>query len=153
MKKRTAIQWKVELLKVAQEDMLLPDEYSDNALAFMSWLIYNDELNTEDYEDIEELLNDITENGNYFEHSAASGEYRILTDTEADEAWNESIDSYIDDCILPDVPENVKDYLDIDRMANDIQREGSRGQQLNYYDGYEHDIEFNGCTFYIYRTN
>ena len=130
-----------------------PDEYSDNALAFMSWLIYNDELNTEDYEDIEELLNDITENGNYFEHSAASGEYRILTDTEADEAWNESIDSYIDDCILPDVPENVKDYLDIDRMANDIQREGSRGQQLNYYDGSEHDIEFNGQTFYIYRTN
>jgi hypothetical protein len=79
-------------------------------------------------------------------------EYRVLTDSEADEANDESIQNYIDDCILPELPEAYRFYFDDEAFMRDARMDG-RGHNLNYYDGTEYEAEINGTWYYIYQTN
>jgi hypothetical protein len=65
--------------------------------------------------------------------------YAICTEEEADEAWEESLDSYLEDCIYPDLPGNLKFYFDDEKWKNDAHFDG-RGHALSSYDGYEIDI-------------
>ena len=81
-------------------------------------------------------------------------EYRILTDFEADKAWEESLENYIEECILPEIPELARNYFDSERWIEDAKIDG-RGQNLAHYDGNENEETFtlNGdeLTYYIYR--
>ena len=43
---------------------------------------------------------------------ADDGEYLVLTDDEADEMWDEQLDSYLDECVLPELPEMARNYFD-----------------------------------------
>lgn len=81
-------------------------------------------------------------------------EYRVLTDDEADQAWEESLDSYIEDCIMPEIKdENLRRYFDCDAWKRDARHDG-RGHCLSGYDGEEHEIKMpDGIYYYIYRTN
>jgi len=83
---------------------------------------------------------------------ADGGEYRVLTDCEADQAWSDSIDSYIEDCVLPEMPEHLQNYFDHDSFKRDCEFDG-RGHSLNGYDGSEEEERINGTWYYIYRTN
>lgn len=95
-------------------------------------------------EDIEHLYD------NTFE--ADGGEYLVLTDDEADEAWNDSLDNYIDDCILPEIAEPYRMYFDDEKWKDDAKVDG-RGHSLASYDGGEDYEDINGTTYYIYRVN
>lgn len=79
-------------------------------------------------------------------------DYLVLTDDEADVRWKDSIYSYIDDCVLPEIPEGYQYYFDKDRFADDCRMDG-RGHSLASYDGEERCHTFNGCDYYIYRIN
>ena len=79
-------------------------------------------------------------------------DYTVMTDSEADKAWDEALDNYIDECILPDVPENSKMYFDDERWKDDARIEG-RGHSLNHYDGSEEEANINDVDYYIYRRN
>lgn len=79
-------------------------------------------------------------------------EYRVLTDSEADEANDESIQNYIDECILPELPEQYQSYFDDEAFMRDARMDG-RGHNLNYYDGTEYEEQINGTWYYIYQTN
>ena len=86
--------------------------------------------------------------------STPDGDYEVLTDEEADERWEESLDSYIDDCIMPELPEPLASYFDVEAWKRDARIDG-RGHAINHYDGGEdwgQDPE-TGEDFYIYRTN
>ena len=83
-------------------------------------------------------VEEITENGNYFD--TPEGDFMVLTDYEADRAWEESIDNYIDECILPDLPERYRGYFDIEKFHRDAEYDG-RGHSLSPYDGVEHELE------------
>ncbi len=76
-------------------------------------------------------------------------EYMVLTDSEADERWEESLDSYIDDCIIPEIPEFAAEYFDEEKWKRDARRDG-RGHCLSGYDGTEHEAAHG---LFIYRTN
>lgn len=78
--------------------------------------------------------------------------YRVLTDREADEAWEEALDSYIDDCIMPELPETLANYFDDEKWKQDARYDG-RGHALNYYDGTEEVETVDGTDYFIYRTN
>lgn len=80
---------------------------------------------------------------------AESGEYLVLNDDEADAAWEDSLDSYIDDCILPELPEIAQRYFDCEAFKRDARYDG-RGHSLSSYDGVE--LELDG-DFYGYRVN
>lgn len=95
---------------------------------------------------------DIEEGYDSDNYEADGAEYLVLTDDEADKAWNESLDSYIDECILPELPKYLQNYFDDERWKSDAQIDG-RGHSLNHYDGTEEYEEINGTDYYIYRTN
>jgi hypothetical protein len=85
-----------------------------------------------------------------FEHS--DREYTVMTDSEADKAWDESLDSYLDECVLPDLPETARMYFDDDKWKRDAKMDG-RGHSLNHYDGGEEEANINDVDYYIYRRN
>jgi len=74
----------------------------------------------------------------------------IFTDSEADAEWEEHLNSYLDDCVYPELPENMQSYFDEEKWKSDARMDG-RGHSLGYYDGSEFEQEVNGEWFFIYR--
>jgi len=81
-----------------------------------------------------------------------SQEYLVCTDSEADEKWDAELENYIDECILPEIPNAYRNYFDNDAWKSDAMHDG-RGHALNRYNGSEDEQTVNGTTFYIYRQN
>jgi len=82
--------------------------------------------------------------------SHGSAEYAVGTDSEADDAWDQSLDSYLDDCgVLDAIPENLRRYFDRDAWKSDARHDG-RGHSLASYDGEEIELSDG---FYAYRIN
>lgn len=78
--------------------------------------------------------------------------YMVLTDEEADQKWDNYLDSYIEEIILHKLPEQYRNYFDDERWKEDARMDG-RGHSLGYYDGCENEQSVNGETFYIYRMS
>ena len=87
--------------------------------------------------------------------SIGSQEYSVGTDDEADSAWDQELDNYIDECIEPELEKvavgNLAQYIkfDSEMWKRDARRDG-RGHALNRYDGEEIELEGN---LYAYRLN
>lgn len=96
------------------------------------------------------LITKVEYNDNEFE--AEGGTYLVVTDSEADDLWDEELENYINDCILPEIPEAYQSYFDSESWKSDARMDG-RGQALSSYDGNEEEETVNGVTYYIYRTN
>lgn len=94
----------------------------------------------------------VEEDGNEYSAEDGSARWMVLTDEEADEKWEESLDSYIEDCILSELPEAYRFYFDDEKWKRDAKHDG-RGHSLAGYDGEENEETINGTTYYIYRTN
>ncbi len=67
------------------------------------------------------------------------GEYAIGSDDEADDAWNNRLDGYLEEVIYPELPDTLVPYFDDDSWKSDAKMDG-RGHSLSSYDGYELDI-------------
>ena len=86
--------------------------------------------------------------------SVGREEYCVGTDDEADVAWLASLESYIEECIEPELNfdklGSLGDYVKFDRemWLRDAKMDG-RGHSLSSYDGEENEQD----GFYIYRTN
>ena len=78
--------------------------------------------------------------------------YLVVTDDEADKLWDESLESYIDDCILPELNEHYRMYFDNERWKGDARTDG-RAHSLDHYSGDEYTQTVNGTEYYIYRQN
>lgn len=83
---------------------------------------------------------------------ASDGEYYVYTDEEADAAWDEYLEQFIDDVILPDVPQHSYMYFDREAWKRDARMDG-RGHSLSGYDGCENEQMYQGEWYYIYRQN
>ena len=114
-----------------------------------------------DEETFAELLEDVTElSKNYFQLDGA--EYVVLTDEEADEAAKDFILEFFDECvgypIIKSVGQkmwdnHVKKFWDAEKYCKWVIENDGRGNSLASYDGEENEAEYNGVTYYIYRTN
>lgn len=113
----------------------LEDNDPDNELSFTDWLEKDDNGTEVDVEDYDE-----------------NGDWKVYTDSEADDAWDEELDSYINECILPEIPEAYRNYFWAESWKEDAKHDG-RGHCLNHYDGNEYSQEVNGTTYYLYRQN
>ena len=78
-----------------------------------------------------------------------SGEFAVGTEEEADEAWEESLDSYLEECVLPELPEALSSYFDEESWKRDARFDG-RGHSLSGYDSNE--VEFS-CDLVAFRLN
>ena len=86
--------------------------------------------------------------------SYGRAEYAIGSDSEADSAWDQSLDSYVEECITPEIEKlelgNLSAYIkfDTEMWKRDARMDG-RGHSLSSYDGEENEEG----EFFIYRTN
>ena len=78
--------------------------------------------------------------------------YAVMTDSEANDEWDESLDNYLDECVLSDLPEYARMYFDFEKWKDDAKMDG-RGHSLNHYDGGEEEANINDVDYYIYRRN
>ena len=79
-----------------------------------------------------------------FEHG--QDEYLVLTDEEANQRWDDYLESYIDDCL--EIPAHIVPYFDHEAWKRDARHDG-RGHALSPYDGVEHSAQ----DYYVYRIN
>lgn len=108
-------------------------EDSDEDSTFEEWLKENGtEVELEDYDE--------------------NGDWLVCTDSEADEKWDEDLDNFIDECVLPEIPKAYRNYFDDEGFKQDCKIDG-RGHSLARYDGHEQEQEVNGTTYYLYRQN
>lgn len=80
----------------------------------------------------------------------ADGEYLVMRDEEADEWEKEGLENLFSD-MTHEVPDGLKQYMDTDRFVEE--HSGNRGENISGYDSMEHEVEYGGETFYIYRHN
>lgn len=92
------------------------------------------------------------EYGNVFSSDDEPGEYMVLTDDEANEAWDEELDRYLDECVFPVLPCIAQQYFDREAWKLGAKHDG-RGHALSSYDGEEHEVQVDGEWFFLYRVN
>ena len=78
-------------------------------------------------------------------------DYLAGTDEEMNEAWDESLENYLDECVLPELPETAQRYFDKEAWKSDARHDG-RGHSLNSYDGGEEERKVNGTYYYAYQN-
>jgi len=86
------------------------------------------------------------------DYNENDSDWLVCTDSEADEAWDRDLDNFIDECVLPEIPEAYRNYFDDKGYKKDCKVDG-RGHSLARYDGHECEQEVNGTTYYLYRQN
>ena len=80
-------------------------------------------------------------------------EYAVLTEEETEEEFNRYMDSYIDECILCELPENLRYYFDSEKFKRDVDMSDGKGPSLASYDGIENAEKIGKTWFNIYRRN
>lgn len=157
----------------------LLEEYGERAIALAQHLDLDLEINEEDYklnpdeefeteeereeriqelkeeredaiqaikDDLECIVNDYDNTYSYYNE-----EYMVLTDSEADDAEDEALDNYLEECVYPELPDHLRNYFDDDAWKRDARMDG-RGHSLATYDGNEYEETVEGTTYYIYRV-
>ena len=94
----------------------------------------------------------ISDDGTWYTLESEPGEYLVMTEDEAETAWDEYLENYIDDCIMSDFPAAYQSYFDREAWKRDARHDG-RGHCLSPYDGEEHEVQVDGVWYFIYRTN
>lgn len=85
-------------------------------------------------------------------NAGSTREYLVVTDAEADDLWEQDLDSYLDECVLSELPESVQSYFDRESWKKDARIDG-RANSLNRYDGDEDEVEIDDVSYFIYRQN
>ena len=93
-------------------------------------------------------LSDISGGGTSF--SFGGRDWIVATDSEADALQDEDLDNYLEEYVLPDLPETAQRYFDNKAWKRDARMDG-RGHSLGRYDGNECYHTVNGTTYYLYR--
>ena len=72
-----------------------------------------------------------------FTFEAEGRDWMVLTDTEADNAFDEAVENYVYDCM--DIPSNIMPYFNMDAYKKDVRMAEGRGPLLAFYDGEERE--------------
>jgi hypothetical protein len=119
---------------------------------------YSDPKVQERIDEITELLED-SESLSQEEYDELNEELDDLKDSDKDvpeHLIDEKVESLLDD-LVDDPRELIRNYgldisnfVDIDEIAKDVVRSDGYGSVINYYDGTEDSIEYDGETYYIF---
>ena len=86
-----------------------------------------------------------------WEEAESGNIYNCYTDDEADDKAEEATESLIEDVYLAECPDHLRNYIDIDKLTEDILEDG-RGCLLNHYNSEEYEETLDGIIYYIYRA-
>lgn len=96
-------------------------------------------------------LNIIHDGDDLFSSTEAPGQYLVLSDSDADTAWDDAIEAIIDECVLPEIPDHFHMYFDYESYKRDAKHDG-RGHLLASYDGEEREVMIEDEYFFVYRV-
>lgn len=94
---------------------------------------------------LEVEYDDIIENIDSY--SYGNKEYLVLDENEAEERYDEYLDSYIEEIVLPEIPKHYHYYFDKELWKRDSMRYGDKASALASYDGNEYEED----GYLIYR--
>ena len=134
----------VTIESVDDEDFMaiMEETYEDPERAIAFAVVYG--LSYEEAQEIAEA--EYQENW----YSIGAIEAMVLLDDEADEAVEDSLENYIEDCVLPEVPEWIVPYFDEEAWKRDARMDG-RGHILAGYDGAEEEAQVAGTYYSVFR--
>lgn len=136
-------------------------DYDEKVIALAQHLNIDLEINEEDFETeeekeeaIQDIISELDSITNSYDntYNYSNQEYLVLTDEEADEEEDRQLDNYIEECVLCEIPNNLRGYFDDEAFKKDAKMDG-RGHILSTYDGCEYEEEVNDTYYYIYRMN
>lgn len=134
--------------KCAAEDL----NFNDLAAKMQNWDVKQWAVFKYEDEDLN-LVDEISELEIETDEISINGDdLLILTDSEADDREEEELDNFIEECILPELPDCYQNYFDCDAWKRDAHFDG-RGHIIARYDGNENEerIEFeDGFQDWIY---
>jgi len=138
----------------------LLNDYDERVIALAQHLELDLEINEADFENEEEkeeaiqnIIDELDNISNDYDNAYSYGnkEYLVLTDSEADEKEDEQLNNYLEECIYPELPENLRYYFDDEAWKRDARMDG-RGHIISTYDGTEYEEKVNDTWYYIYRV-
>lgn len=124
------------------EDLLDGDEIGDDddkrCLIALAW--DREQGNTTGPADVSIAYGDVVKIG--------GGEYRVLDDDEREDAYEESLENYLDECV-----EGAGEvHFDREGWKKDARMDGA-GHFLASYDGNENEYHGGGGSWFLYRVN
>lgn len=152
---------------IADITLITPDQYKDEKAELIEQITY--ELPS-DEEDIALLLylhgdgeTDLWVDDYNFERSYSHKggnvyrvcnrrEYLVVSSSDLDDVYRDYMVELIDDCVIPNLPENLKNYFDYDSYIDDSLSGDGYGQ-LAPYDGNDNEVQYNGTYYHIFRLN
>jgi hypothetical protein len=78
-------------------------------------------------------------------------QWAVIPESDIDDVFKEYTDNYVNDCILPEVPENIRSYFDYDKFNEDAQSDGYG--IMSSYDGQDNEQDFDDNLYHILRLN
>jgi len=122
------------------------------ALALHLEIIEEPDENGEVSEEDAQTLQDIEDTRDGDTYTIGKHEYLVLTDREADEAARERVEEIYYECYEYTIPENLREYVDVERWTSDVLQYDGRGPQLASYDGHEREQPYYGQYYFIYKN-
>lgn len=138
----------------------LLNDYDERVIALAQHLELDLEINEADFETEEEkeeaiqnIIDELDSITSDYDNTYSYGnkEFLVLTDSEADEEEDRQLDNYLEECIYPELPENMRYYFDDEKWKRDAKMDG-RGHIISTYDGAEYEEKVNDNWYYIYRV-
>lgn len=126
-----------ELIEIIEENT----NFQGDEVTLCAALVKMFDLTVNDLEDVEIDGTRVTVQGI---------DYLAGTDDEMDQEWDEDLENYIYECILPEVNENYRRYFDNEAWKKDARMDG-RAHSLNRYNGNEEEAKINDTYYFAYR--
>ena len=104
------------------------------------------------YADLVNIQDALNTNECSFTAELEFGEFIVCDESDKDMLWDESLESYLEDCVYPELPESVIGYFDDEKWKRDARFDGA-GHALSSYDGSEYEVQSDGKWFYAFRVN
>lgn len=78
-------------------------------------------------------------------------DWYIVDESDRETMWDDVLQSYLDDCLLPTLPEHARYYFDDEKWKQDARFDGA-GHAISSHDGNEHEIQLtDGTWMFAYR--
>lgn len=79
--------------------------------------------------------------------------WRIMSEPDYQVYSNELINDYIDECVLPEIPDYLQSYFDTEKFIRDIDYAGDRDGLVAIYDGAVHEAKINDEYYKLWRID
>lgn len=107
----------------------------------------------EEQQKVVALMQELKEDYGVCEKHIEDGNYKIYDNEDADEAYTDAIDDFIDDVILFQMGDKLQRFFCRDLYMSEFKRDSCRANMLASYDGKELEQEVMGTNYYIFKVN